>query len=341
MAFPEFNLQEFLDNKNKSNLLPAPPQKEMSDAATKFAINTAKPGLQPITQKGLVIPKFGSALKLKPGTNYQPGNTKADKKAILADPDKALNGGISFDPIPLINAATYVAANRGISNIERAQLNRKVLFQPTPQLSVRAIQDLTPEQLAAQEQSINEIRAEANTSDPVANLIAKGIASSTRNKARTEAIAQRVGQLTNERQRWDEQTRQNQEKAADTEAANIERAQQDSDIKLQARTNAMAARQELQTGTLEQMAKNVGTVIDYNRSAEAANEESRRNQNQAKIYAHFRAAAVAIPNSEAQIRELQEAEKLAIGYTPKQILPWWQVNKITLRPRPYAKQPTI
>ena len=334
MEIPELNLQTYLDNQRKSKLLPAPPPVAPSPAASKLVISSR---LHPFKVKptGLIIPKFSttlyprvSTIKTVPGTNFE------DRSA---SPDKALEGGgVSFNPIPLINAATYAAASKGIRDIERTQLNRKVLFQPTPQLSVRAIQDLTPEQLAAQDQAISAIQAEEYSSDPVANLIAKGVAASTRGKARTEAIGQRVDQLKSERARFDEQTRQNQQLAAETEAKNIETAQQDSDLKLQARTNALAARQELNVGTLEQMAKNIVTIQDYNVAADAANQEAERNKTQAQIDAHLRAAALETSESE-RTRHTQEAEKLAAGYTPKQISRWGQASRLTMKGRSYKK----
>lgn len=244
----------------------------------------------------------------------------------------AMEGGVKFNPVPLINAATYLTAVNGINKIEKTQLNRRVFFQPIPQLSVRAIQDLTPEQLTAQDQAISEIQAESNTSDPVANLIAKGIAASTRGKARTEYIGQRVSQLEKERDRFDTETRENQRIAAETEAKNIDAAQQDADLKLQARTNAIAARQELNTGTLSQMAGNIEKTTAYNAAVDSANEEQRRTDAQDQINSYIRMAEQTKDEAK-RLYYIGKAEEISTGYTRSAIPTWGEATKLTLKGR--------
>lgn len=170
---------------------------------------------------------------------------------------------------PAVDVLNYVLARRNINKIRDEQLARKNLYLPTPSLSVRPIQDLSPEVLAAQQEALAQNRSEYAGSDPAMSVIAKNIAAANRNKMRSEQIAGRAAAIAGERGRFDEQTRMNQQAAADIAGKNVEREQDFMDYRTGVKTAALDAKSKLNASTLSQLGMNIDTAAQYNMQSEA------------------------------------------------------------------------
>jgi hypothetical protein len=205
------------------------------------------------------LPKVGPPAT---GTNLIKGQTK-----------QTLPGGTKFSLTqdrqapnlrPAVDILNYIAANRKIGQIERAQLARKNTFYTAPSLSVRPVTDLPPEILAAQADALSQIRSTDASSDPVMNLIAKNIATAQRDKMRNEQIAGRASAMLQDRNRFDTETRQNQQLAGETANRNLDREQDFADYRTGVKTAALESRAALNQQALSQLGKNIDTAAEYN-----------------------------------------------------------------------------
>lgn len=177
---------------------------------------------------------------------------------------------------PLVDVANYLSENNSINRIRKTQLARKNLYQNAPSLSVRPIQDLSPEILAAQENALTQTRSEYAGSDPVLNTINKNIATAERGKMRTEQIAGRATNLTAERTRFDTETRANQAAAAETAAKNIDREQEFNDYRTGVNTAALEAKKKLNADFLSQVGMNMDTAAQFNLTEKAVENQNAR-----------------------------------------------------------------
>lgn len=203
-----------------------------------------------------------------PGTNVLAGR----------DPNSNLQGETNFAKVedrqapnlrPVVDVLNYITANKKIGQIERAQLARKNMFYTAPSLSVRPVSDLPAEVLAAQEDALSQVRSTEASSDPVMNLLAKNMATAQRGKMRNEQIAGRATIVLQDRNRFDEQQRQNQQLASETANRNLDREQDFADYRTGVKTAALDARAKLNASTLSQVGQNIDTAAQFNVAAEA------------------------------------------------------------------------
>ena len=180
------------------------------------------------------------------------------------------------DVRPLVDIANYLQEQNAINRVRKTQLARKNLYQNAPSLAVRPIQDLSPEILAAQDESVTQNRSEYAGSDPVMNLLSKNIATAQRGKLRSDFITGRADNLAKERARFDEQTRANQQAAAETAAKNVDRQQEFEDYKTGVNTASIEAKKQLNTSFLNQVGMNLDTAANYTLAAKAQEEKNAR-----------------------------------------------------------------
>ena len=177
---------------------------------------------------------------------------------------------------PMVDVANYLTNLNSINKVRGVQLARKNMYQATPSLSVRPIQDLSPEILAAQQDARTQIRSTYAGSDPVMNTINKNMATAERDKVRTDQIAGRSQLLMSERQRFDSENRTNQQAAAETAATNLNRAQDFADYKTGVNTAALEAKKKLNSDFLTGIGANLDTAAQYNLTREGVSEQNRR-----------------------------------------------------------------
>jgi hypothetical protein len=227
-----------------------------------------------------------------PGVDLRLDASGKDKK-LQADKDNRILGERQLPDVrPLVDVANYLQENNAINRIRKTQLARKNLYQNAPSLAVRPIQDLSPEILAAQDESVTQNRSEYAGSDPVMNMLSKNIATAQRGKMRGDFIAGRADNLVKERARFDEQTRQNQQAAADTAAKNVDREQEFQDYKTGVNTATLEAKKQLNTNFLNQVGMNLDTAANYALQAKAAEEANKRQTFEDRV-----AMAYAEPNA--------------------------------------------
>jgi hypothetical protein len=184
---------------------------------------------------------------------------------------------------PAVDVLNYLVETAHINKIKKQQLARKNMYYQTPQMSVRPIQDLSPEILAAQQNELSQIRSEYAGSDPVLNLLYKNVATANRTKTGSEQIAGRSAALAAERSRWDTQTRENQKLAADTAKENLDRAQDFADYRLSAENAAQEAKKTLDASFLSQIGLNLDTAAQFNLTRAALMDQAKRQKFQDKL----------------------------------------------------------
>ena len=177
---------------------------------------------------------------------------------------------------PLVDVANYLANLNSINKVRGVQLARKNMYQATPSLSVRPIQDLTPEILAEEQNARTQIRSDYHGSDPAMKAIYDNMATAERDKVRGQQIAGRSANLVAERGRFDTENRTNQQMAAETAATNLNRAQDFADYKTGVNTAALEAKKKLNSDFLSQVGMNLDTAAQYNLTREGVSEQNRR-----------------------------------------------------------------
>jgi hypothetical protein len=229
---------------------------------------------------------------------------------------------------PVVDIVNYLTANREINQVEKEQLARKNMYYNAPSLSVRPVQDLSPEILAAQADARSQMRSEYAGSDPTMNLLSKNVATAARGKMYNEQIAGRAGQIATERNRFDEQTRGNQQAAAETANKNLEKAQDFADYRTGVKTAALDAKSKLNASFLSQLGMNMDTAAQFNMSVEALNVENQRTQ-----YSDLLKRAAMEPEGLRREELLAEADKLYKQYTVSPLSTYGRAQAMALKPR--------
>lgn len=229
---------------------------------------------------------------------------------------------------PKVDALNYLLENRSINKIRDEQLNRKNLYYQTPSLSVRPIQDLPPEVLAAQENALSRVRSTYSGSDPIMNSLQKNIATAQRGQMQNEQIAGRAQQVLQERGRWDDQMRMNQQLAAETAGKNLDREQDFADFKTGAKTEAMEAKKKLNSTFLSQIGMNIDTAAEYNQQKDALEDAvSRQNYEDQMNVAYMN------PDEGARMVEMAKLQKDWAGRPARLIPKYGDVQRGAWRPR--------
>jgi hypothetical protein len=188
--------------------------------------------------------------------------------AVLLDNDKqVITAGRPLPNIrPWVDIINYGLGRKAINDVKKIQLARKNTYYTAPQLSVRPIQDLSPEMLAEQQKQLSQMRSDYGGSDPVMNLLSKNTATAQREGTRNQQLVMRADNLDKERSRWDEQMRQNQILSGETAAKNLDREQEFADYRTGVNTAAREALKEHDTNALNQLGMNLDTAAQYNLS---------------------------------------------------------------------------
>jgi hypothetical protein len=201
-------------------------------------------------------------------------STKDADKGFLVTGEKQLP---NLRAVP--DVLNYLVGRAAIKRISKLEAGRKRLYYNAPSLSVRPIQDLSPEILAEQDQAVSQIRSGYGGSDFASQAIAQNMANSQRLQARNQFISQRAANLAQERARWDEQMRANQQLSADTAAKNLDREQDFLDYDLGRKVAEQEALKDLNTRTLSA----IGPVMD----AKSQFEMTRKAYNADNVRKHF------------------------------------------------------
>lgn len=177
---------------------------------------------------------------------------------------------------PMVDVANYLSNLNSINKVRGVQLARKNMYQQTPSLSVRPIQDLSPEILSEEQNARTQIRSDYHGSDPAMKAIYDNMATAERDRLRNTQVAGRAQLLLTERQRFDAENRANQQAAAETAATNLNRAQDFADYKTGVNTAALEAKKKLNADFLSQVGMNLDTAAQYNLTREGVSEQNRR-----------------------------------------------------------------
>lgn len=228
---------------------------------------------------------------------------------------------------PLVDIVNYLSANASINKIRKTELGRKNLYYNTPSLSVRPIQDLSPEILAAQADAVTQNRSDYAGSDPVMNLLSKNIAAAGRGKMRSEQIVGRAANLVQERGRFDTETRANQQAAADTANKNLEREQDFQDYKIGVNTATLEAKKDLNAKALSAIGAHMDTAAQYNLTVST---EERANARQ--LYNDELKIAQMEPNEGLRRGLIKSAQdKFAISSAAQPITNYRDAQKLALK----------
>lgn len=285
---------------------------------------------QPVVSPTVANPLMFNTSRYLPKTNFNQALSPAPSLAKKGTQElDSASGKESVDPAsgnqlfteerqmpnlrPVVDILNFVTANKKINQIKDEQLARKNLYLNAPSLSVRPVQDLSPEILAAQEGALSQTRSEYQGSDPVMDLLGKHIAATARGKMRNEQIAGRAGQLMQERGRFDEQSRQNQLSAAETANKNLEREQEFADYRTGVKTAALDAKEKLNASVLSQIGQNIDTAAQYNLSSEAIERANKR-----QTYNDMLKLAASADTPQAEATLMAKAEE----YYSKEVAPY-------------------
>lgn len=280
-----------------------------------FSTNIASPTMvDPLTAaRWATKPNFGKIItpmsSLVPGGKYE-RPASGNNEYAASDRFQELGPKALPNLRPALDVLNLALANRSINKIKNTQLARKNMYYATPSLSVRPVTDLPAEVLAAQQDALSQVRSTDASSDPAINLLSKNIAGAQRGKMRNEQIAGRAGHMLTERNRFDEQQRQNQQAAAETENKNLDRAQDFADYKTGVNTAALEAKKDLTTGFISNVGKNMGLGAEFNLEQEAIEDANRR-----QAYNDELKIAMALPSEAERTIAINEARKNYLQYT--------------------------
>ena len=282
------------------------------------------------SELGTFNPTLSSPTLSNPNTNgdtYKTKNRNTDYKVRKGADEFSMTEQRPMPNVrPWVDVLNYALANRKINQIEKEQLARKNTYLPSVSLSIRPVQDLSPEILAAQDAARSQVRSEYAGSDPAMNLIGKNTAAAKRGDMYNQQIAGRAQQLMSERARWDQQNQTNQQMAGDTAQKNAQLAQDYADYKTGARTAALSAKENLNASFLSQIGMNLDKAAQFNLQTKAIKQANERQRAEDLL----RLAGTEGVDADERAKAVIEANKILIPSTAQQYLTFNQAQALAI-----------